>query len=591
MNKLYILIFNLFSIWMVAKSSNCLTAPPNDLCSDAVELIPNITPSYTFGTFNGALKDGGDVGCAADAVQDVWYRFTATDATMGISMGYTSGANQAFQILQGGCNGSVIACINTYGIDQPENYMDVVFVPGQEYYIRVLNAGGFYSNATFNICVIKYPAPINDLCANAITLAPNASCSYTAGGFSGSLKDGGAVGCATDAVQDVWYTFTATGTVMNISMGATSGANQAFQVLQGGCNGTVVACVDTFGIGQAENFVDSTFIPGQEYYIRVLNSGGFYSTSTFYICVYGEEQPCTASVALSASDTQVCAGSEITFTATPVNGGTTPQYQWKRNGLDVGTNSPIYSAADFIDNDNVSVVMVSNATCASMDPVASNTIQLAVSAPITPVFDPIPAICPGASLMLPTVSNNGITGNWAPAVNNNTTTTYTFTPSGQCATTTTLSVTVNQVDTTVTQQDHVLNAVATNATYQWINCLGNQPINGATDSSFTAVENGSYAVIVTQNGCSETSDCVAVNNLGVASLEVSGFSAYPNPVSDLLFVDSKIGMEIAIFDVTGKAILHQYIEPGRNKIDVSAIMPGLYMVQSHTGLPLKLIRK
>src|SRR5204863_1590959 len=45
---------------------------------------------------------------------------------------------------------------------------------------------------------------------------------------------------------------------------------------------------------------------------------------------------------------------------------------------------------------------------------------------------------------LPTTSNNGITGTWAPALDNTATTTYTFTPTaGQCATTTTLTITVN----------------------------------------------------------------------------------------------------------------------------------------------------
>ncbi len=39
---------------------------------------------------------------------------------------------------------------------------------------------------------------------------------------------------------------------------------------------------------------------------------------------------------------------------------------------------------------------------------------------------------------------NGITGTWAPALNNTATTTYTFTPTaGQCATTATLQIVVN----------------------------------------------------------------------------------------------------------------------------------------------------
>lgn len=65
--------------------------------------------------------------------------------------------------------------------------------------------------------------------------------------------------------------------------------------------------------------------------------------------------------------------------------------------------------------------------------------------PVIPTFTPVAPICTGGTLNpLPTTSNNGITGTWAPALNNTVTTTYTFTPAaGQCATTTTMTITVN----------------------------------------------------------------------------------------------------------------------------------------------------
>jgi hypothetical protein len=74
------------------------------------------------------------------------------------------------------------------------------------------------------------------------------------------------------------------------------------------------------------------------------------------------------------------------------------------------------------------------------------TAAITITSPgsITPIFNPITAICFGATLTaLPTTSLNGITGTWGPALDNTTTTTYTFTPTaGQCANITTLTITV-----------------------------------------------------------------------------------------------------------------------------------------------------
>ncbi|WP_234969239.1 lectin-like domain-containing protein [Winogradskyella jejuensis] len=74
----------------------------------------------------------------------------------------------------------------------------------------------------------------------------------------------------------------------------------------------------------------------------------------------------------------------------------------------------------------------------------ATTLDVVVDIPVLPIFDPINPICEGEALApLPTASNNGIAGTWSPALNNTTTTTYTFTPNaGECANTTDLTITV-----------------------------------------------------------------------------------------------------------------------------------------------------
>jgi gliding motility-associated-like protein len=62
---------------------------------------------------------------------------------------------------------------------------------------------------------------------------------------------------------------------------------------------------------------------------------------------------------------------------------------------------------------------------------------------VVPTFTQVQPICSGQNLAaLPTTSTNGIVGTWSPAINNNATTTYTFTPTVGCATTASMTINV-----------------------------------------------------------------------------------------------------------------------------------------------------
>ena len=87
-----------------------------------------------------------------------------------------------------------------------------------------------------------------------------------------------------------------------------------------------------------------------------------------------------ASVNITASTMPVCMGDTVVFTATPVNGGTAPIYQWTVNGQARGTNSPTLALFNASSGDNVKVSMMSNEACATPSHPVSNTIVLSLNA-------------------------------------------------------------------------------------------------------------------------------------------------------------------------------------------------------------------
>jgi hypothetical protein len=94
--------------------------------------------------------------------------------------------------------------------------------------------------------------------------------------------------------------------------------------------------------------------------------------------------PIVANVSISANPGgAVCVGTSVTFTATPVNGGAAPSYQWKLNGGDVGTNSNTYTNSSLNNGDQISCELTSNAACVSGNPALSNVLTMIVAQPPT----------------------------------------------------------------------------------------------------------------------------------------------------------------------------------------------------------------
>ena len=103
------------------------------------------------------------------------------------------------------------------------------------------------------------------------------------------------------------------------------------------------------------------------------------STSTpFTVTALPANATPVLSVALTGGSNPSCPGRQLTFTATPTYGGLQPVYQWKLNGVNAGTNSPVFSTS--VNNPvQVSCTMTSSISCLAMLPAISNTVSIALN--------------------------------------------------------------------------------------------------------------------------------------------------------------------------------------------------------------------
>lgn len=87
------------------------------------------------------------------------------------------------------------------------------------------------------------------------------------------------------------------------------------------------------------------------------------------------------------------------------------------------------------------------------------------------------------------------------------------------------------INTSVTQVNNILTATTTAvSSYQWIDCASQKPIPGATAQTYAATANGSYAVILSQNGCTDTSSCFTVSGVGFKEISSGNtMNLFPNP--------------------------------------------------------------
>lgn len=120
--------------------------------------------------------------------------------------------------------------------------------------------------------------------------------------------------------------------------------------------------------------------------------------------------------------------------------------------------------------------------------------------------------------------------------------------------------------------------------YQWINCSSGAEIAGANSQTFAPGQNGSYAVIATVNGCSDTSACMSVTKLSLDEAESADIVLYPNPAESQLFISGlQTDATAIIFDATGKLVTSSFALSNNTPVDISKLARGSYLIRVDTG--------
>jgi hypothetical protein len=180
--------------------------------------------------------------------------------------------------------------------------------------------------------------------------------------------------------------------------------------------------------------------------------------------------------------------------------------------------------------------------------------------------------------------NNGVVNAIAFAPNTTQTYTVTGTAINGCQSSDNVVVTVNATPVALVSiiDDVTLAAAPAGMNYQWINCGSGTDIPAATTAQFTATVNGAYAVIVTSlQGCEDVSDCITIDAVGLDQMNISEMNVFPNPTNGEVNVSlpENATVTVQIFDAQGKLVAEQANVSNNDKLNISNVTPGVYMVR------------
>jgi hypothetical protein len=347
----------------------------------AILFISNVAPTFPLlvdvsintngGTFTNVLVGNANTGTftatASNAGATPAYQWKLNGANVGTnSTTYTNTSLVANDVVTCVLTPSIAACLTTYTSNTVTNKASTVLL-----------GGDFYIEGTSVVSGCNYAE-------EAVTWIPSAFRNvYQSGTTLNKMPgiggwNGGAASYNT--VKDNGYMYfiateTNTNRVIgldNINYDNSDTVRYAFHLRNDGSLRVREQGNDLGGF--------SVYFPGDTLKISVESSVvKYYQNSTLlYISNLAPTLPMLVDVSIGLNGTlsgvRVANYNSGTFTATATNVGVSPTYQWKLNGVDVGTNSTTYTNASLANNDVVTCVLRPNLGGCNAAAFASNTV-------------------------------------------------------------------------------------------------------------------------------------------------------------------------------------------------------------------------
>ncbi len=281
-----------------------------------------------------------------------------------------------------------------------------------------------------------------------------------------------------------------------------------------------------------------------------------------------------------SGDTIICVGDTAVLN---VNGAIT--YRWN-GGVETGKSLSVSPSI----NSTYSVVGFDLNSCTD-----TSLISIRVNPLPTILASGGATICSGDSTVLTVTGGSSYL--WAANIGTgaqlkvapDTTSTYQVlgTDSNGCSNTSHVLVSVKPLpNTTIYQDREVLMAqnIAAGVSYQWIDCLNeNKALFGATKSTFSPTVNGRFAVVLVENGCTDTSKCHDVKTVGIAQNSPNNLAwAFPNPTKGNVSIGLKepcSSVNIEVININGEVIQSHTFKDCQNRSLTIKGEAGVYLLR------------